>query len=264
MLYFAVAIELLVIVFLSYGVERLWVKHINNRFLRILLFPGSVAHVLSHAILCLITGATIRNLNIFRFENNEVQFERPRIKVVGNFLIAAAPIFGCGVAILFLAKFLGSSVNENQHIPNNIGWYDNVRSLSDSIKITLLAFWREINDHKAYPLLFIFLSIIFTVSMAPKREEFKFLILGLIVLAAIPFSIEMYGVSLRNNYWWGVILNWMWRLITLSVSVLSAILCITLIIIGIFTGFRLTFSSKGKARKMEGNKTGSDKTDAEV
>ena len=154
---------------MSYGIERLWVKYINDRVLKFFLFPGTVAHVLSHALLCLITGATIRNLNIFNFRNNEIQFERPKIRYVGNFLIVVAPIFGCGVILLFLATHLGSSAGENQHISTNIEWQDNVNRLAETIKITLAAFWAEINHHRIAPLIFIFLSIIFTVSNGSKE-----------------------------------------------------------------------------------------------
>ncbi|MGR3319037.1 MAG: hypothetical protein ACUZ8O_11240 [Candidatus Anammoxibacter sp.] len=251
MLYFAFAIELLVIIFLSYVIERLWVKYINSKVLKFFLFPGSVAHVLSHALLCLVTGATIRNLNIFNFKNNEIQYERPKIRYIFDFFIVVAPIFGCGIILLFLAAHLGSSVGENQHIPSSIEWKDNVNSLAETIKTTLTIFWSDINHHKIAPLIFIILSIIFTVSMAPKSSEFKFLILGMITAAAIPFLLEMAGVSLQRSDLLSTLINGLWHLITLSISVLSALLCITLVIVGLIQGFKLVFSGKSKGQSEE-------------
>ncbi|MGR3178231.1 MAG: hypothetical protein ACUZ8E_09265, partial [Candidatus Anammoxibacter sp.] len=248
MLYFAFAIELLAIVFLSYVVERLWVKYINSKILKFFLFPGSVAHVLSHALLCLVTGATIKNLNIFDFKNNEIQYVRPKIRYICDFLIVVAPIFGCGIILLFLASHLGSSAGENQHISTSIGWKDNVNSLAETVRITLETFWSEINHHEIAPSIFIFVSIIFTVSMAPKSSEFKFLILGLITAAVIPFLLEMAGVSLQSTDLFSTLINGLWHLITLSISVLGALLCITLVIVGLVQGFKLVFSRKSKGQ----------------
>ena len=245
MLYFAISIELLAIAFLSFGMDWLWTKNINNKVLRIFMFPGSVAHVLSHALLCLITGATIRNLNIFTLEN-EIFFERPKIRFVGNFLIIVAPIFGCGIILLFFATYLGSSAGENQHIQNNVEWLDNAKFLAENVKSTLIAFWNEIKNHKIPQLIFFYLSVVFTVSMAPKKDELKYLFFGLLILAAIPFFLEMFGMKLKDNGLWVALLNGLWHLITLSITVLGALLAITLIIIGFVKGFRLIFSQKGK------------------
>lgn len=249
MLYFAISIELLAIAFLSFGIEKIWKKNINNKILQIFMLPGSVAHVLSHALLCLITGATIRNLNIFTLEN-EIYFERPKIRFVGNFLIIIAPIFGCGIILLFFATYLGSSAGENQHIQDNVEWLDNAKFLAENVKTTLIAFWNEINNHKIPQLIFIYLSVIFTVSMAPKKEELKYLFFGLLILAAIPFFLEMFGIKFKDNGLWIALLNGLWHLITLSISVLAALLTTTLIITGLVKGFKLIFSQKGKSRNV--------------
>lgn len=260
MIYFAIATKLLIIIFMSFGVDKLWTRHINSRVLSFFLFPGSVAHVLSHAILCLITGATIRNLNIFRFPDNEIQFEKPKISVAGNFLISIAPIFGCGMAILFLAAFLGSSAGSIKGVPSeNIGIYHSMLNLGNHVQSTLLAFWYDIGSYKAQSLIFILTSVIFTISMSPKREEFKYLIPGLAVTAGIPFFIEMAGISLNSNSLWTTLMDNLWQLTTLSISVLSALLAITLFVIGIITGFQLTFARQsGNTQEKRRGKVGAD------
>lgn len=248
MLYFALAFELIAIVFLSYGTEKLWAKYINNKLFRFLLLPGAIAHALSHALLCLITGATIKNLNIFNLNNDDVQFEKPKILIIGNFLIAAAPIFGCGIILLFLAVFLGSAVGENQDVAYNNTWFKHLKELAEIIKITLNSFWKEINLHKIPLLIFIPLSIIFTVSMAPARKELKILVLGFIILAAIPFYMEKFGFSLKNYDICKTLLNGLWHLITLSITVLVTVLSISAAIIAMFKGIKLTFSQKGDGK----------------
>ncbi len=233
MLYFALAIELLIIAFLSYEVDRLWKTDTKKKVISIFLFPGSVVHVLSHALVCLITGSTIRNLNIFHLEANEVQYERPKIRILGNFLIIIAPIFGCGLILIFLASYLGSSAIENRNIYDGTEWFDNVLQLVTSIKLTLSTLWEEIKGHNIPHLIFISFSVIFTTSMAPKRNELKLLFLGLAIIAVIPFLLEMVGISMKDYTLSLKFLNFLWQIITLAISVLSAVLLITLIITGL-------------------------------
>ena len=246
MLYFALAIELLIIAFLSYEVNRLWRTHANNKIVSIFLFPGSVVHVLSHALICLITGSTIRNLNIFHLGDNEVQYERPKIRILGNFLIVIAPIFGCGLILVFLASYLGSSAIENRNIYNGTEWFDNVLNLAESIKFTLSTLWKEIKGYNISHLIFISLSIIFTTSMAPKRNELKLLFFGLAIIAAIPFLLEIVGIFMKDYTLSRKFLNFLWQMITLSISVLSAVLLITLIFTGLqrLLGLRSNGSKK--------------------
>lgn len=258
MIYFALTFELIAIVFLSFSVEKLWAKYINNKALRIFLLPGAAAHELSHAVLCLITGTTIKNLNVFKLKENDIQYEKPKLSVVGNFLIAAAPIFGCGIILIFLAAFLGSSAGLNDPIPDVTAWYSHAEYLIKTIKATIMAFWEQITLHRTRPLIFIPLAIIFTVSMSPSRNDIKFLVLGFIISGAVFFSMEMFGISLRDYGWWMTFLNGLWHLITLSISVLIITLCISLFLIVIFRGFKLTFSRKEEGK---GSKRGESKAE---
>lgn len=248
MIYFLLAFELIAIIFLSFGMEKLWARYINNKVLRLALHPGKIAHELSHAFLCLITGTTIKELNIFKLENNNIQYEKPKISVIGNFFIAAAPIFGCGVILLFLADLLGGTAISNPSMPDTMDWHKHTRNLIEAIKITITAFSKHISLENIRQLIFIPLGIIFTVSMAPSRGDIKFLVIGFIVLAAILFFIEFLGISLKDYRWWTTLLNAIWHLITLSMSILLTLLCITVVLIGVFKGFKLTFSRKSNGK----------------
>lgn len=259
MIYLAFAFELIAIVFLSYGIEKLWLKHVNNKILQICLYPGTVARILSQAILCLFTGATIKNLNIYKFQNNEVKFEKPKLSVVGNFFIAAAPIFGCGIVLLLLAVSLGNTAGEKQGIGFGANFKDHLRNLDDIIISILSSFLIHFKSAKIAPLIFVPLSVIFTVSMAPKKEDLKFLVIGFFTVGAIPFLMELSGASMVGNDAREMLLNGLWHLVTLSISVLLAILGITLIITGGIKGIKLTFMRKGggggggKSGKSKGN-----------
>lgn len=244
MIYFAFAFELIAIVFLSYGIEKLWIKHINNKLIRIVFYPGTVTHILSHAILCLTTGATIKNLNIFKLEKNDTKFDQSKLQVVGSFLIAAAPIFGCGIMMLFLACLFNSTSGESIEFSNVSGIVNHIKELLQTVGFVLNSFLNEIVTIKALPIVFIPLALIFAISMAPNREDIKFLVIGFIICGAIPFIFELFGYSILESSWCKSIMNILWHIIALSLAVLTAVLCGTLIVIGTIKGINLTFSHK--------------------
>ena len=250
MIYFALAFELIILVFLSYGVEKLWSRYFNNKITQLALFPGTATHVLSHAFLCILTGATIKNLNIFKLGKNEILFVKPKISYLGNFLIAAAPIFGSGLIILLLLTILGGSVGIEQQLsdPNDV--YRYMTDLMQAVQSNIVFFWEQISDQNIFFVVFISLSVILTISMAPNNQELKFLVLGFIVCGAIPFSLGLINISVYDHSWGKNIIDKFWQVMTISISVLAAVLCITLIMIAITTIFRRMFSGKGSgARK---------------
>ncbi len=249
MIYFALAFELIAIVFLSYGVEKLWTKYVNARISQFILFPGMVIHVLSHALLCILTGATIKNLNIFKLGKNEILFVKPKIGFIGTFFIAAAPIFGCGLIILILLAIFGGIGVENLPLTNTTGIYTHVIDLLQIMHTNLTLFWRQIAAQNISSIIFLSLAVILSISMSPNIGELKYLVIGFIVCGAIPFSLKLIDFDVYNYALCKIIINKLWLIITLLISVLTAVLCITIILTGVIAGLRLTFSHKASGTK---------------
>ena len=63
--------------------------------------PGAIVHELSHALFCLVTGTTIKELNLFTSNSTGIKYDKPKIPFLFDFIIAAAPMFGC-VFFIFL------------------------------------------------------------------------------------------------------------------------------------------------------------------
>ncbi|MBM4054258.1 MAG: hypothetical protein FJ264_06205 [Planctomycetes bacterium] len=241
------------IVFLSFATNGLWVKHINNKFLKGFLLPGSIVHELSHALLCLITGTTISELNLFRTDNTGIKYEKPKIPFVFDFFITSAPFFGCAFFIIFISKILSDPIRINNSFPDEIlfsfnGLFNLVRYLIDTVWITFNSFRGQFQIKEVRHILFLFAIIVFTLSMSPHKQDFKYLIPGFAILSAILFFLEKLGVSLLKNSWWNSFIKEMWTITTLSISVLATLLFFTLIIMGFVKGYRLTFGHKGSKK----------------
>ncbi len=247
--YLAFAFGFIVITFTSFGIERLWTKYLNLKIVKTFLLPGAAVHELSHAFLCLVTGTTIKDLNIFKLDNGDgLQYDRPKAPYLFDFFIATSPIFGCAFVLILTSIILGNPIQVSESLPNEMTFsmklvFDYAKNFLDMIRLTLNAFWK-IGFHSISSILFIIASIIFTVSMAPHKRDIKYIVLGFIILGTILFFLELFEISLLGYKWWDQALENSWRIVTYIISLLITILFITSIIVGIIKGIKLTFGHK--------------------
>lgn len=249
MIYFSLAIGLIMIIFLSYAISGLWIKHASSKMIQGFLLPGAIVHELSHALLCLVTGTTIKELNLFTSNSTGIKYDKPRIPLVFDFLIAVAPMFGCAFFIFFISKILSNPVTVISAFPQEIhftfkGLFDLIRHLLDAVWTTFNTFRNQFHITDIRHIFFLLALIIFTVSMSPHKQDIKHLVLGFAIISAILFFLEKLGLNLLQYRWWNYCIKEMWMITTLAISVLSTLLFITLIFMGIIKGYRLTFGQK--------------------
>lgn len=247
-IYLAFAFGFVLIVFSSFGIEKLWSKYLKLRILKFFLFPGAVVHELSHALLCLVTGTTIKDLNILKLESSGVKYDKPKVPILFDFFIATAPIFGCALVLILISIILGNPIRVNESLPHEVTFsikaiFDYAKNFLDIIWLTINAFWGR-GFHTIGSIIFIIASIILTVSMAPHKGDIKYIVLGFIILGFILYALEWFGISLLGYKWWVVILDNSWRVMSYIISMLLTILFISSIIIGVIKGIKLTLGHK--------------------
>ncbi|MBI2472518.1 MAG: hypothetical protein HYV59_14965 [Planctomycetes bacterium] len=250
MLYVSLTIGLIIIIFLSYAISGLWIKHASTKMVHGFLLPGAIVHELSHALLCLITGTTIKELNLFTSNSTGIKYDKPKIPFLFDFFIAAAPLFGCAFFIFFISKILSNPVNINSTFPQEIhftlkGLFDLIRHLLDAVWVTFNTFRDQFRIMDIRHIFFLLALVIFTVSMSPHKQDIKHLVLGFGIISAILFFLEKLGIHLLQYRWWNFCVKELWVITTLTISVLATLLFITLIFMGIIKGYRLTFGHKG-------------------
>ncbi len=102
---------LVIILVVLFGYISNWLnwRYLNFKITQYLYYIGAFVHEGSHAILCLLTGAKVREFKFFTSQPHVIH-TKSKIPLVGSFLISSAPIFG-GLFFLFLVnKFvLGDS-----------------------------------------------------------------------------------------------------------------------------------------------------------
>lgn len=182
-----------------------------------------------------------------RLEDVEIKYDRPKVPVFGDFLIVFAPIVACAMILVLISALLGDPVNVKTALPKDIeftakGFFQFSKDLIDAIKVTLFGLWKEADVRDGRWIGFIIATIIFTVSMAPQRGDLKYLVPGIIIIAAIPFFLGKFGIVV--SLWATKRLEHFWVIVNLAGCMLLCILFLSSISIGIYQVVRLTLSKK--------------------
>ena len=241
---------LILVAILSASVSGLCKKFADAKIIRIILLPGSIVHDLSHALVCLITGTTIKELNLFTLNDSEIKYDKPKIPVLFDFLIVAAPIFGCAFFIFFISTILGNPIRLNQSVNYEFhfslyGIFCIVKYLYFAAVATFCSFYRQFHITNIGHIFFFMTVLVFSFSMAPKKEDIKFLLLGFFVLALTFFCLERFGVRMLKYSWWRFCIHDLWVITVLSLCALVFLFSSTLVLMGIAAGYNGTIGRKG-------------------
>lgn len=202
-----------------------------------------MVHELSHFVLCLVTGATITEFNLMRLKDVEIKYDTPKVPIFGDFLIVFAPIVACTAVWMGISFALGNPVNVKASMPNEVvftsqGFFEFAKDLLDAIKDTLLGLWQTADIRNPRWIGFVFATIIFTISMAPQAKDLKYLIPGVILLAAIFFMLAKFNIGVSP--WITAKLSYFWVTVNLAGCALLSILFITAVALGIHSAVKLT------------------------
>ena len=153
-------------------------RYLNNGVVRFLYYIGALVHETSHAVLCVLTGATIEEFTVFS-DQPRVVHRKSKIPFVGELLISAAPIAG-GLLFLFLV---------NRYL---LGNYFIVPQVTDwnSWRIVLsaaLQFFLQINMLRWQSWVMILLLINAGAMLGPSTQDLKNVWPALVILLFINY-----------------------------------------------------------------------------
>lgn len=98
----AISLGVIIVLITVFGFISNWLnwRYLNYGVVRALYYVGAFVHEMSHAVLCLLTGAKIVEFKVFSSQPRVVH-QKSKILFLGEFLISSAPIAG-GLLFLFL------------------------------------------------------------------------------------------------------------------------------------------------------------------
>ncbi|MCC7507793.1 MAG: M50 family metallopeptidase [Planctomycetes bacterium] len=181
-----VAIALFILA--AYGLRALWVRAVPARVLAYLIAPGVAVHELSHALACLLMGAKVHSMVLFRADGSgEVRHGPPKVKYIGDMVIALSPLAGGTACLLLLGWLLRAPINFYT-VRTNAVQPDQMRFLLDLLGLV----WDDLGlfvqasswtDWRTY--VFLYFAMCFTLTMAPSRQDLKNGAAGILILCGI-------------------------------------------------------------------------------
>jgi len=167
-----------ILITLSFLIDKIWSRIIGKKY-QFFILVGVIVHELSHALVCLLTGAKIYSMNFIAKEGGYVKHGRSKLHFIGNALIAMAPIFGAFAALWGLSYYFGikldfSAVNFSGNFLENFKTFFQSAWNLLSQGFGRWQFW-----------FFLYLIISITAALAPSKQDFKNAIWGLLLLFAI-------------------------------------------------------------------------------
>ena len=238
MLYAALAMWLMVIVFTAWGVHHIWCGLVRPRAVNLVLLPGTLVAQLGYAVGVLVSGGTLNTTTVIKddetAEPQQAENPQPRIPVLGPILIGMLPLATCAAGLYIAARQLGKDVVRGigaDHLPQGL-------------PLSLVAFWQLLRDmitlaenaidavrvadpFRLTTIVFVYLVVCLTVRMAPFPGNLRGAI-GAIALVGLVTGI----LSLVTPRTEDIVLGG-WPVLSLAVASLVALLLITLVIRGV-------------------------------
>lgn len=171
-----IGIIILAISFLGYISNWLNWRFLNYKANQWLYYLGAFVHETSHAIFCFLMRAKISEYKIFTSQPH-VSYSKPRVKLIGDFLISIAPIIGGLTFLFFVNKYL---LTNNFIMPEFSSW--------QSLPTDFLQFIKQIDITKWQNWLALFFFFNVGAMISPSWQDLKNVWLVMIILLFIPWN----------------------------------------------------------------------------
>lgn len=189
---FSLGVTLLIA--LCYILRECWLRALPPRLLAYLIAPGVALHELSHAAGCLLTGAKIHKITLFRDDGSgEVRHGPPKLRYPGDVIISLAPLAGCTLAFWLLGWSLGGAMNfyrvtASGTTPQTFDFVMQLFTLVyHDLELALTtAAWTDVRTY-----LFLYFSMCISMAMAPSRQDLKNCAVGLLVLCGLALIMHL-------------------------------------------------------------------------
>jgi hypothetical protein len=182
---------ILLILFISFAVDRLLVNSFFGMGYRLFVSPGVILHELSHALLCFLTGAKIKSISLFDKEGGSVEHEPSKIPIIGPILISIAPFVAGVTAIYFLSNWLGM---KQYDFNTALFKYQDIVSYFKNLIATI-----NLSDYKNWVIIYLALSV--AVTMTPSKQDMKNILIPvsfLLLLAVATFYFKLSFMQMIN------------------------------------------------------------------
>lgn len=177
-----------IIIILSYAINTILLSSVGGVY-RIFIAPGVILHELAHAFACLVTGAKVTSINVFKKGGGEVRHTKPIIPIIGQIFISLAPFIIGFLAIYLIARAVGF-----RPLPADL-----IDAPHNALSFMVGSF-SSINFKSIMSWLSFYLIISIAVTMTPSSQDLRNTTLSLIALCLMVYLLIKYlGVNINLN-----------------------------------------------------------------
>lgn len=244
MLYAALTLWLLVIVFSAAGVHRLWSALIKPRVVNSILLPGTLVAQLGHVLGLLVTGNPVKNTKLMGDdESGEPRSdtpEQPRVPILGPILVGLLPLLACGACLYIVASYWGGTVLRGMgavgvetQVPRTLGQLWSLLRDSISLVESLVNAILQRDLLNWVTVLFLYLAVCLTVRMAPFEGNRRGAIGAIVLTGGL--------VAILGSLWTGArdFVVSSWPILTFTVAMLLFLLLLSLVVAGVVGVIRI-------------------------
>lgn len=229
-----------ILIVACYYVREFWLRALPAKLLAWLAAPGIALHELSHALGCVLTGAKVHQITLFRGDGSgEVRHGPPKLKYFGEVIISLAPLAGCTAAFWLLGWAMRGTMNfyyvsARGVTPDTFSFIGQLAGLvlDDILLAFETASW---TDWRTY--VFLYFSMCISIAMAPSKQDLKNCAVGLLVVCGLVLIVHLIVDRLlqsRGGPIFEIIANLLVKLhYPLAIVALSAILCTLVWLVGL-------------------------------
>jgi hypothetical protein len=188
----------LIIMALSYTLDRVWAAAFPMRFLYLFLrAPGVILHECAHIAGCILTGARIQQVTLFSREGGSVHYSRPLLPWIGDVIIGTAPLFLLPLVLLLITGIFSTWLGcIFPAFPQSIFSFDAFILLGEGISYTI----REnlVTRFNGWFILYLYLTVSIVLSVAPSSQDMKNATVGIFLLTLCAGMIIWADISILN------------------------------------------------------------------
>ncbi len=235
--YLLIMFWMIIILLVGYLVVRLIADSRASRVMSVVLLPGVIVRDLFTALGCLVTGTTITDFNLFRMSGDRIGYEKSKLPVVGDFVVAVAPMVG----IVLLVGYVSVGFDKagfDQAVDWSASPMHNMQlSLEGAEKYikhvvsVVFATWRdiiEVDFREWTAWLYLLLMANLVLALAPQAKEMKYLLAAVGLYGVGFYLLHVTGMDLLKYDNWHHLQVFLLR----QLGVLAALVILLLAIVG--------------------------------
>jgi len=264
MIYAAFTVWLFGIVFLGVGVFRVWTSVAKPLWVNWALLPGTLVSEMAYILGCLITGGEIRKARLLESpgssgggDSGPATEANQRLKVAGPIVASLLAVLACMGAILLVRRLLGAPVMDTFLGGGLLG----PAELPKALPAGWDALWAQLEGHLALlrrmcetlgrlewlawrvPL-FVYLSICFSVRLAPVGRDLRATLAALVAVAGVVAAVGALSDRFTN-----LLADDLWPLVTYIWALLLTLLALSLLARGVVSLVQILAGKAGRGNQ---------------